>query len=234
VGAAVDPKGYCRMTEQRQFWPTESHLARLRAQGLMPYSALAAQCAATLAAGVFCYHAIGAVPEAAAQFERLFTAAAPGAVPELQIGAVVRGLLVLPAISVAAVVLILGLAQTRFYLGAQALRFDLQRIAPRLGQLQPAVLVVRGVVALICTAVLLAAGLGIAGVGLRGLLPLLSWDSERVPFWLGQVASKLAWTGVVVLLVLGGLSAVLGRLRFKLKNRMTRSELEQELRDGAS
>lgn len=216
------------MSEDRHYWPTDARMSELRAEGDIPVSALAALCAATIMAGAICYVTVRASVNACAQILKALSENPADTAPLTLLFQLLGKIVVMPTVCIAGVVVILGLAQTRFYIGPAALRLDLTRAFPKLSALNPLRFLVRAAGAALVTSGLLLGGLLVGGWGVRTLLPALAAELGRLPFWLVQVVHRVAIVAGVVLLVLGAVGVAGARIRFKMRHRMTKSEMEQE------
>ena len=221
------------MSGDRQYWPTARRMAELRSQGQLPYSRLAALCAATVAAGVVGVVTAHSLQEGGDLWQRTLTALESDAPPTVDLWPMILRVLVLPAAVLAAVVMIVGLLQNRFFLSFGELRFDFMRIAPRLHELNPFRALVRWGIAALLTTAILVIGLFVALWGIRGVLPLLAADLGRAGYWMQQVIPRVGVAAGGALFTCAVLGIAGAQIRFRLRHRMTKAELERELREGA-
>ena len=221
------------MSGDRQYWPTARRMADLRSQGQLPYSRLATLCAVTVAAGIAGVVIAQSLQEGGELWQRTFAALTADALPTVDLWPMITQVLVFPVAALAAVVMIVGLLQNRFFFSFGELRFDLVRIAPRLHELNPFhIWVRRGIAALVTTAILFV-GLLVAFWGIRAMLPVLAADLERGAYWLQQVIQRMGVAAGVCLFAFAALGIAGAQIRFRLRHRMTKAELESELREGS-
>lgn len=222
------------MSEERQYWPTDAHMAALRSEGKLPYSNYLALCVASLAAIASCYLFADRVKASGSMLINQLDKAELSPKDLSSVSSVLVELLLFPALVVGGAVLIAGILQNKFYFSSAAFKLDISRASPSFEQLSLKHLSLRAL-KLSLTFILLVATAGLVLLwGVSNLSPLLAAPLERVPFWTYRVVERISiWAGVFVFLS-GGAGLLISRILFKLRHRMTRAELEQQLREGGN
>lgn len=225
------------MSEDRQYWPTDAHMTDLRLEGKLPYSNYLALCLGSIAALGCCYliadRAKAAGTMLLAQLDRAkLSADLPLNDLLSSFGSITIELIVLPALVVSATVLLGGISQNKFYISSAGLSVDLSRTFPRFAHLSLKQLILR-TLKLLLILCLMGATSGLVLLWAISNVPqLLAAPPERVAFWTSRIAERISIWGGVFLFLSGGAGLLISRVMFKLRHRMTRAELEQQLREG--
>ena len=214
-------------------WPSETKLARLRSEGLVPFSRFSSACFV----GLLVVASIFLVRSKSSEFisaylglisSDLNSLSSSGAEVAL-LSDLVFGGLVAFALALLVLPMVLGLFQTKFFFRPANLSFDLRRMLPRIGTFGAGV----GRVGLKLTLpfLLLIVPIALALIAIPRLFLLLNRDLNTFLSWLGENGSSFAPFLSGFLAVAAALGWIVSRYKFMLKHRMTRAEVEAEARE---
>lgn len=219
--------------------PSESKLAELRLEGIVPFSPLSTGCVASLVFLVVLYAQGGKIPGLFAVYRKILQDDAPLFPVSLRMVAIfsdmlsdVLMLIATPAAAAVAATLLWGMIQTKFLFRFRAIAFDVSRINPfRLASLSS--LSRTFFKALAITVLALGIGVAVALLGMGDVLRLLNHHAKYSGEWAPRFATAFMTMCGLLLTLLALAAWFTHRLLFMYRHRMTREELKQSHEDSA-
>lgn len=217
---------------ERTEWPSEKKLEDLRSAGIVPCSRFA--CAAAVGIVVM----VGVTTLAERSMQLTMEIVRIMALPSEQwlefarwraVGKLLPGMFLLLPLLASGAALLVGMLQTRFLFSTSQICFDLGRCLPN--RLWPTMLIKRGLVVILAGMLGVGAGAVLISMALRSTMSLLNQGRAYWLLWPGEISAIIVPIVVTMLVVSGVVAALLVRLQFLLKHRMTRAEMEQDARE---
>lgn len=215
----------------KQEWPSERKLERLREAGELPCSKFTIACASALAVGIWGFTARSGWQNFLGHYRSLLEAP-PNAASLEEVRALIdaaANLLIVPASAALVAGLTAGLVQTRFFFRLSLLSLNFGRLNPfRPPEFAAVVLRVGAALSVLFAGVLLSCSA--AWLLYPAAAAMLVQEPQRMLFWPCS-ALRSAAPLIFTALGAGAVAAWLAkRFAYLVRHRMTREEIEAELR----